>query len=165
MAETRKVVPERNKLEATALTKQPVLIDNKDPRFHYEWFSTDPSHPSYAGRKRVKHEIGDSVVGYVVCDAWEVVHAETDPGLELRNPRDDQGKPVDTVARLGDMVMLRTPIENHAKYVRIHDAKVAANSRELTAGSKENFSGATAMTRVVHDDIEINPNDVLKGIG
>lgn len=156
-----KKVPAKTEMKLTPLSKERPAILGKDPNFHYEYLSTDPKHPSYIGRKLAQHALGDDAVGYTVADAWEPVHAETDPAVKLLGKRDDQGGPVDTLARHGAQVLCRTTHENAAKYTQVHDARVALNSKGLT--SREQFGGGISTTRVVRDGVDMSIDDALKG--
>jgi hypothetical protein len=158
----KKVAP-RNDFKLTPLSKQPTGLNKTDPRFDYEWFHTDPTHPSYVGKRLVAHEIGDASVGYAVVEPWQVVHRDNDPGLALRNPKDDQGAPIDTVWRNGHHILCRTPKANAAKYAQVHDARVELNGRDLYAGQKQQF-GVHGTKAVVVPSDEADVNEALKGV-
>lgn len=160
-----KVVPERNALKPTPLSKQPLLLDNRDPAFVYEAFSTDPSHPGYIGRKLVKHQVGDAETGFAVVEPWEVCTVDNDPALKLRNTRDDQGKPIDTAHRHGDLIWCRTTRENHAKYAQVHDARTDLNGKGLTRRETQSFgTGGTSAGMIVSNSEEATTEQVMKGL-
>lgn len=136
MAEKRPLAP-RNELKPTVFVKERPELFRLDPAFHYEWFATDPKHPSYVGRVLSQEPIGDDRIGWTVAEPWEAVSDATDPAVKLLGIRDDQGKGIDTVRRRGAKVLMRTTHENAAKYRDKHDRVVDFMASRLTSMSSD----------------------------
>ena len=154
----KRVAP-RNDLKPTEFVKQRPALFAQDPDFAYQWMHTDPRHPCYVGKYLRPHEVGDHEVGYTVADPWETVSDMNDPGLKLRNPRDDQGKGIDTVRRQGEKVLCRTPLQNARKYEDFHNARVAINAKGITAVSSPDHP--MARSRVAINDESSTPHELL----
>lgn len=126
-----KTVPPRNdlkKVEVYAVSRAAEL-QGKDPSCHYQWMSTDPSNSvGYYGKYTRRHELGDLSSGYAAAEPWEFVSSNE---VTAGRPRDDQGKPIDTAMRHGDLVLMKTTSENYEVYQEIERRRDAANARRL----------------------------------
>lgn len=135
-----KTLPARNSLsDAPVLRKdsQASRIRGEDPDYRYEYFSTDPVHPSYIGKKIEEHEIGDNSVGFVTVGAWEICQKTTDPRVAQMTPREDQGKGVDSTIRLGNQRLCRIHKSEYAKYKLVEDARRKAERKSLNHKSPD----------------------------
>lgn len=102
-------------------------IQGKNPGFRYEYASVLPDHPQYVGNKLKRHEIGDASVGYCMCDPWEVVpEADVAQGKK----RADDTKGIDTAVTHGNLVLIRTTADNHARYEEIKRRKAEQKPKE-----------------------------------
>ncbi len=130
--ETKVVAPRNDlkKVEVYGESKARELA-GQDPGFRYQYMSTDPKNPSFYGKFLRRHEIGDAESGFAQADAWEFV-PESD-GVTQGRPRDDQGKPIDTALRHGDLVLMKTTAENHAVYGEIEKRKDASKAKRLAS--------------------------------
>lgn len=132
------IVPPRNDpkaLEPYAKSKA-LELQGRTPGFKYEWIRR--SDVEYKSRP---HEIGDSVVGFLMVDGWEVVDSRQ--GVTQGRARDDAGRPVDTVMTNGELVLMRTTDENHAKYQVIERKRDALIDKRLAGGQRHSFGNAS----------------------
>lgn len=165
--EAPKKVPPRNDFPAKAAlykNSRALELQNRDPDFVYQNFSTDPTSPAYIGRRLVKHERGNARTGFVMVEPWEVVNSQTDKDVRSLDPRTDQGKPVDTVQRFGTQITCKLPRSEFAKYDLAESAEHADRERNLYAPDRVadgQFSLTTAMTR----DASADPVNTLKDAG
>lgn len=121
-------------------------IQGRDPGFEYEYFSTDPTHPSFVGERLKKHEIGNPVAGFCMVDPWEVVKS-TDVVQGAKRPDDTKG--LDSTITHGKMVLCRTPKANRAKYDEINRRKAEAVAM-ATARQQKSYGGVVRNTVSVH---------------
>jgi hypothetical protein len=162
----RKPAAPRNDFESAVLYKNSRALDlqNRDPGYVYEAFSTDPESPAYIGKRLVRHERGSAISGFVQVEPWEVVHSQTDKAVRALDPREDQGKPVDTVMRYGRQIMCRIRREEHAKYQVAEEAGQRVMERQLYEPDQL-ATGNARMTAVVsRDDVE-DKMDLLRRSG
>jgi hypothetical protein len=138
---------------------QSTRAENQDPRFQYEWFRIDQLE-----EKLRRHEIGDQTTGYLMVEPWE--HVTDDQGIVTgRGPAAD-GKPLDTRIRKGDLWLLRTPKENHAKYARIEQIRDGLITDRLVKGERHTVGkNSRIQTRVVggHDGLDADVNNMAFG--
>lgn len=121
-------------------------ISGKDPSFEYQYFSTDPKHPtSYVGNRLRRHEIGDQSVGYTMVDPWEVVH---DNEVQQGKKRADDGKGTDTTVRHADLILCRTPKANAGRYQAINDLRADRSQKMLASGERRGDKFASTKARV-----------------
>jgi hypothetical protein len=166
--ETKKVPP-RNDLKASALYRnsRALELQNRDPDFVYQYFSVDPGNPvSLQGKtsKLHQHEYGTPRGGHVMVGAWEVVHSQSDANVRALAPREDQGKPVDTVVRYGRQVLCRIPRSEHEKYAIADAAAAEAQEREIYSPDRHT-TATTDLTTVVSKDENANQMAMLKQSG
>ena len=130
--EEPKQVPPRNDLKKVEVygRSRAFELAGRDPDGHYEYKSTDPANPSYHGKFQHKHEVGDAQSGYAIADAWEFASTKE---ISTGRPRDDQGKPIDTAIRNGDLVLMRTSKDNAEVYAEIDRRKAAAQTKQIAA--------------------------------
>lgn len=149
MPDATPVVPDRNDAPTTDVysRSRAEQISGKNPGFEYQYFSTQPNHPQYFGKKLQRHEIGDERIGYQLVEPWERVEAGT---VTQGVKRADDTKGVDTTITHGDMILCRTPKANHAKYGATEerlqsyiDKQFRADVANLGAGVKVRTSIAT----------------------
>jgi hypothetical protein len=154
------VVAERNdpkQLEPYA--KSRATTANARPGFHREWFL-----PAQLPKKLTDHEIGNEYTGYLMVQGWSVVPVEK---VQLERGMASAGRPVDTVASNGELVLCETPLENYAKYDVIKQREDKLIDQRLTGGEKVNFGGKTSLkVRTVggRDGLDVSTNDVLHGV-
>lgn len=162
----RKPAPPRNDFKSSVLYKnsRALELQNRDPEYVYEAFSTDPDSPAYIGKRLVSHERGNPSSGYVSVGAWEVVHSQTDKAVRQLDPREDQGKPIDTVMRYGRQVMCRIRRDEHAKYAVAEQAGQEALERQLYEPDHLD-AGNARMTAVVSRDENIDRDELLRRSG
>lgn len=159
-----RVVPARNDLKKVPLVRnvQGSRLRDQDPNYHYEWFSDDPEHPSYIGRKTEPHDYGHKPVGYTEVGPWEVVHRNTDRDVDQVQARTDQGAGVDTVKRHGRMILARIHKDEYAKYAAMDEEY--ARFRERALDDSKRFGRESVVTRVSRDE-DANVSDVLRDSG
>lgn len=162
VADAVPVVPPRNDPKALEPygKSRALELAGRDPGFEYQWFRKDQ-----LPTKTVPHEIGRPDVGYLMVDAWEVVHKTK--GLEQGRSRDDAGKPVDTVMTNGELVLCRLPKSEFAKYAVIDRKTDELISKRLTGGEKHAFGEATFFkTRTLggRQAEASSVNDILQGV-
>lgn len=164
--EPRKTVPARNDLKPTGLYKgsQAAHLRGEDPNFVYEWKTFEKDHPSNAATKLDRHEYGTDVGGFVMLDGWQVCQQATDPRVEQLAPREDQGKPVDTLHRRGKQVLCRMPKDEHAKYQLADSAYQAAMEKHIYEPEKSG-DGQASMTAVVSRDPNADRTQMLRAAG
>lgn len=132
-------------------------VAGMDPDFAYQWCRKDE-----LPRKLVAHEIGNRDVGYLMVDAWEVVHVKK--GLDQGRGRDDAGKPLDTSMTNGELVFLRLHKSEFAKYAVIENKTDSLISKRLTKGESHDFGDKTTFkTRTTTGNAKTA--DLLQGIG
>lgn len=131
--EEPKAVPPRNDLKKVEVygRSRAFELAGRDPDGHYEYKSLDPANPSYYGKFQHRHEVGDAQSGFAIAEPWEFVSSKD--GVTTGRPRDDQGKPVDTAMRNGDLVLMRTSKDNAAVYEEIDRLKALAQTKQLAA--------------------------------
>lgn len=94
-------------------------IDNKDPNFDYQFFSSDPKHPQYHGNARRPRRLPNGEV----MAPWVYVTDDNDQ-VRQGHTRTDQGAGVDTAYRNGSMVLMKTPKTETAKYQKhVHNVQ------------------------------------------
>jgi hypothetical protein len=166
LADKPKQVPPRNDLGASALYRNSRALDlqNRDPNFVYQYFSTDVENPVYLGKKLAPHEHGTARGGFTLVAPWEVVHSQSDKDVRALAPREDQGKPVDTVVRYGRQVLCRLPRAEYEKYAEADAADAAAREREIYQPDRLQ-TATTALTAMVSADENANPLAMLKASG
>lgn len=165
--EPRKVAPPRNNFESDALYRnsRATELQNRDPDYVYENFSTDPDSPAYIGKRLVPHERGNAASGFVMVKAWEVVSSQTDAAVRALDPREDQGRPVDTVARYGRQVTCRLARTEHAKYRMADQAYEEMQERQIYEMPDRLRDGRTALTTTVSRDENADHIDMLRKAG
>ena len=163
----RKVVPPRNNFESDALYRnsRATELQNRDPDYVYENFSTDPESPAYIGKRLAPHERGNNASGFVMVKAWEVVSSQTDANVRALDPREDQGRPVDTVARYGRQVTCRIRREEHAKYALADQAYEALMEKQIYDVPDRRRDGRTSLTTTVSRDEDADHIDMLRRAG
>jgi hypothetical protein len=161
----KKVAP-RNDLESDALYKnsRALELQNRNPDFVYESFSTDPDSPAYIGKRLTAHERGNPVTGYAMVAAWEVVHSQTDADVRSLDPREDQGKAVDTVLRYGRQIMCRIPRKEYEKYQRVDEAWQARREKDLYEPDQIR-AGRDAITTINNRDENADQVQMLRRAG
>lgn len=166
MADKPQKVPPRNDLGASALYRNSRALDlqSRDPDFVYQYFSTDVENPVYLGKRLVPHEHGTARGGYALVAPWEVVHSQSDRDVRALAPREDQGKPIDTVVRYGRQVLCRLPRAEHEKYAQADAADHAAREKEIYQPDRVS-TATTALTAMVSSDENANPLAMLKASG
>lgn len=163
----RKTAPPRNDMKSSGLYRnsRALELQNRDPNFEYQYFSTDPESPGYIGHKNKRHEVGDARTGYAMVEGWEVCHDDSVKATRALDPREDQGKPIDTVVRYGRQVLCRIPKSEHAKYGLVDEERRKAGRKALF-GSPDRVSGGGAdMTAVVSEDENASHLALLKAAG
>lgn len=144
-----KTLPARNPLsDAPVFRKdsQASKLRGEDPDYRYEYFSTDPTHPSYIGKKLEEHEIGNDEVGYLTVGAWDVCSKTVDPRVAQMAPREDQGKGTDTTIKLGTQRLCRIHKSEYKKYKDVEDAKRKAERTSLNQKSPDGSTRAVFRT-------------------
>ena len=142
--ETPKQVPPRNnlkKVEVYARSRANEL-SGKNPGTRYEWKSVDPKNPSYYGKFAAAHEVGNDAVGFAMAEPWEFVSSKE--GVESGRPRDDQGKPIDTAMKHGDLVLMKTTADNYEVYAEIDRRMDALKAKSLRNGDNEQYADGKA---------------------
>lgn len=164
--DARKVVPERNELKPSPLYKgsQAAMIRGEDPNFVYEWKTFEREHPSNASSKLDVHEYGTEVGGYVMIDGWQLCQRTTDPRVEQISPREDQGKPIDTLIRRGKQVLCRMPKSEHEKY-QIADMAYQEVMEKHVYSPEKGGDGVASMTAVVSRDPNADRTQMLRAAG
>jgi hypothetical protein len=114
-------------------------ISGKDPNCHYEWASTNPDHPQYAGKKLRRHEIGGPG-NYAMCEPWEIVPSDE---IEQGRKRADESKRFDTATRNGSLVLLKTSKENAALYETVNNNAASGYTKGLAQGHHGGTPGYT----------------------
>lgn len=160
------VVPPRNDFESDELYRnsRATELQGRDPDYQYESFSTDPESPSYVGRRLVPHERGNQASGFVMVGPWTVVHSQTDATVRALDPRSDQGKPIDTVARYGRQVVCKLHKKEFAKYAKAERAYQQLIERSIYEPDKIR-DGKTALTTVVSRDENADHMEMLRRSG
>lgn len=118
---------------------QSTLIQGEDPNFKYEWVR-----PDQVEAKCRAHEIGDEHTGYLMVAGWEVVH-KTDGITTGRGPAAGSNNTDSTVTK-GDLVLLKLPLDEYAKYQVIERKRDAAITRRLYT-PEEHRVGANSRIR------------------
>lgn len=150
----RKPVPPRNDFSRAQLSRHSRSneLQGRNPEYHYEYLSTSPDSPGYIGRKLGPHEIGTPMGGYAVVGAWEVCHSQTDKAVRDLEPRDDQGKPIDTVIRRGRQVLCRIPIGEYQKYPVADQADADARAKQYQLPDRVKGPQSVTTVAVSTDD-------------
>jgi hypothetical protein len=163
-----KKVPPRNNLAQATLRKQSRSneLSGRDPDFHYEYFyaGENPAHPGHVSRKLQEHEHGTSMGGYVDVAPWQVVHSQTDRKVGQADPREDQGKPIDTTVRRGHQVLCRIHKDEYAKYGLADHADTEARSKAYKDPDRMRRPGS-AMTVAISDDEHADHMEMLADSG
>lgn len=160
-----KVVAPRNDPPEAVLTARdssPLDSEGRDPNFEYCYMSTNPRHPNFAGKFLRRQKIHDVDNKVAIMEPWETVTDDTDPALELGRPRQDQGAALDSLKRVGTMILMRTPKAN----ARIkEDAEQRIRNRmDKTLHSKQReSSGNSTVTYGVSRDENADVNRVAFG--
>ena len=156
--------PKRNDFKASPLRKnsRALELQGQDPRFKYQYFSTDEKHPGFIGKRLVEHEIGNNVAGYTTVAPWEVVQDANAAKTASVAVRDDQGKPVDTTRRYGRQVLCRIPVEEHAKYAQVDDAYSSAMEKSVYTPERSGDGVASISGSVSRSD-SANIQDLING--
>lgn len=162
----KKVVPDRNDFETSALYKgsRALQLQNRDPDFVYQAFSTDPESPAYIGNRLTAHERGNPSSGYVMVKPWQVVHSQTDADVRSLDPREDQGKGVDTVMRYGRQIMCRLPRSEFGKYAMADEAYQTQREKEIYSPDRRD-GRTTALTTINSRDEDANHMEMLRRAG
>lgn len=137
------VAPPRNNVNRHGLLKttQAARLQGENPDFIYKSFSTEPRHPSSISKKLSPHEVGTQLGGYALAPAWEPVQRVTDAATAFVQPRDDQGKGVDTVQRFGTQVVCRMRKADYdATYGKTEAAYQEEMERQFYTSEKVTFS-------------------------
>lgn len=164
---TRKAAPPRNNLASSVLTKNSRALDlqGRDSEFVYEYKSTDPDSPAYIGKVLREHERGGELSGYAVIGPWEVVHSQTDKEVRALDPRQDQGKPVDTTVRYGaKQILCRIRKDEHAKYGAVEHSYRQALRKQIMEPDRL-ADGNTRLTSIVSEDENADKYELLKSHG
>lgn len=141
---------------------QALQLSGMDPAFAYEWFRQDQLKV-----KLSRHEIGSEATGYLMVEPWEVVSVGD---VGQGRAREDAGKPLDTKVTNGELILCRTPKDNHAKYGVIEAANDSLIDKRLSQGERHrmgssshpiNFKTRTAGGRA---GLGADPNDIIGGI-
>lgn len=133
-------------------------LAGRDPGCKYQWMSTDQGNPSYYGKFTRKHEVGNNATGFAVAEPWEFVSSVE--GVTAGKARDDQGKPVDTAMRNGDLVLMKTSADNYENYLEIERRQDALQARAI-GSDKLKIPGATHTHRVAVNEA-ISPEDLIR---
>lgn len=162
----RKTVPPRNDFGSAVLYRnsRATEMQGRDQDYVYESFSTDPESPAYIGKRLTPHERGNPASGYVMVGAWEVVSSQTDANVRALDPREDQGKAVDTVARYGRQIVCRIRKEEHAKYRAVDEAYERLIERQIYEPDRVRERN-TALTTVVSRDENADHMEMLRRSG
>lgn len=164
--EAPKKVPPRNDFKSSVLYKgsRATELQGRDPDYVYRSFSTDPEHPDYIGKRLTEHERGNAASGYVTVGPWEVCHSQTDRTVRALDPREDQGKKVDTVLRYGRQVTCRIHKSEYEKYAIAEKAYRAVIEGQIYAPDRQS-TGTTSITTVVSKDENANHLELLRQSG
>lgn len=165
--EPPKKVPARNDFQSDVLYRnsRATQLQNRDPDFVYESFSTDPASPAYIGQRLVHHERGNAASGYVMVAPWEVVNSQTDADVRHLDPREDQGKATDTVARYGNQIVCRLPKGEHAKYQVAEAAMQSLIEKTIYEPDRLRDGRTATLTTVVSRDENADHMDMLRKAG
>lgn len=166
-APKRKTAPPRNDMKSAGLYKnsRALELQNRNPDFEYQYFSTDPESPAYIGSRLKAHERGSAQGGYVMIDGWEVVHSQTDPDARPVQMRDDQGKGIDSRVTYGRQILCRLPKTEHAKYALAEEATAAVMKKQIYSADRLNDGAGTKLTSVVTEDESVDKFDLLAQSG
>ncbi len=154
-AESPPSFPPRAPLKKVELSRnsQANTLRGEAAGFVYQSFSLEPDHPSYIGKKIVRHEIGDSDVGYAVVEPWEVCSAAINEKVAQLDPRTDQGAKIDTTVRYGKQITCRLPEAEFEKYKAVDRARSERRGMDLFKRPDHVGAGGARVTTVnVEDD-------------
>lgn len=165
-APKRKAAPPRNDFKRSVLYRnsRALELQNRDPEYVYESFSTDPESPAYIGKRLTTHERGSPMGGFVTVGPWEVVHSQTDRNVRAMEPREDQGKPIDTVMRYGRQIMCRIHRDEYAKYKVAEEASQVAQEKLLFEPDRMS-DGNVRLTTALSRDENVDKMDLLRQSG
>jgi hypothetical protein len=137
---------------------QALQIQNARPGFVQQWVRQDE-----VSRYTRRQEIGSPATGYLMVEPWTVVDMTS--GYEQGRKRDDASAGVDTVMTNGEMILVETTVENHAKYAVIENKRDAMIDKRLAHGEKNQSNGVTASRRTVggRDGLSAKLSDVYQG--
>jgi hypothetical protein len=167
-ADEPKKVPPRNDLRKSPLYKgsRAAELAGRDPDFVYEYKTLDENHPQCLDKSGAlsEHEYGKDVSGFVQVKPWEVVNRQNDSRVKQAEPREDQGKPIDTRVRRGNQVLCRLPREEHEKYA-VADAAYTDFIEKQIFSPERRGDGEARMTAVVSRDIAADRTQLLRSAG
>tara|TARA_R110000868_G_scaffold184783_1_gene426431 strand:+ start:607 stop:1119 length:513 start_codon:yes stop_codon:yes gene_type:complete len=155
MSDVQKVAPRNSFKKQPVFVKATTVSEGEEPGYKYQWVEErDINHPQHVSKYMRRQRIGSADVGFAEVEGWEVVHIKPE---ELKGrPRDDQGKPVDTVMRHGSLVKIRTSADNFAVYEEFERLKDELRAKRLRQGDFEALAGdnggsATYRARVANN--------------